>query len=42
VALPAGVGDMLIGRNFLRNRKLWISMSSRRVYLSAPQPEKTP
>ena len=35
--LPPGAGDMLLGMNYLRNRKLWISLSSRTLHLSIPQ-----
>jgi len=38
VEMPSTSGDMLIGINFLRNRKLWLSPSSRRVYMTPPQP----
>ena len=34
--LPSAAEDMLLGMNYLRGRKLWISPSSRRVFLSAP------
>ncbi|MCX7380996.1 MAG: retroviral-like aspartic protease family protein [Alphaproteobacteria bacterium] len=35
--LPPGAGDMLLGMNYLRSRKLWISLSSRTFHLSVPQ-----
>ncbi len=38
--LPPTVGDMLLGMNFLRNRKLWITTSSRQVHISARQPAR--
>ena len=34
--LASTASDMLLGMNYLRNRKLWISASSRRVHISAP------
>ena len=34
--LPSVAEDMLLGMNYMRGRKLWISPSSRRVFLSAP------
>lgn len=36
--LPSAADDMLLGMNYLRNRKIWISASSRRVHISAPLP----
>ena len=38
VEMPHSSGDMLIGMNYLKGRKLWLSLSSRRIYLSAPAP----
>ena len=35
--LPPGAGDMLLGMNFLHYRKMWISLSSRTLFLSIPQ-----
>ena len=40
VELPPGAGDMLIGMNFLATRKLWISLSSRTLHISAAQPRQ--
>ena len=34
--LPSAAGDMVIGLDYLRNRKLWISSSSRQMIVSVP------
>jgi predicted aspartyl protease len=36
--LPPNAGDMALGMDYMRNRKLWFSFSSRKVYVSAVQP----
>jgi predicted aspartyl protease len=38
--LPSKADDVLLGMNYLRNRKIWISASSRRIHISAPLPAR--
>lgn len=38
VDLPTQAGDLLIGMNYLRGRKLWLPLSSQRIDISVRQP----
>ncbi len=42
VDLPESSGDMLMGYTWMRSRRLWLSIASRRLYLARPSPNPAP